>query len=350
MVVERVLFQVNARTAMSVGQASGLALAAAARAGCPVAQYSPNEVKLAVAGYGVGHQRAGAAHGAGPARPATEPPRPADRADALALAICHLTGAGCGPRPPPVRLQPAGGAPEAGVIGSLRGVVLDRAARPARPPRCCSRWAGSATGCWCRAGALAQIGAPGSPAFLHVHTHVREDAIVLYGFPSRDERACFEALIGAHGVGPAVALALLSVHSPAALQRAVLTEDADALMLVPGIGKKTAIRLLDRAQGPARRRPRRGRAPARGDRRPAARPPGGGGEPAATRAEVRAALAGLGYGADEIRQALARLPAEGALEDQIRLALRELAGSPMGRADREPEQGAAAEREARIGR
>ncbi len=51
-VVERVLFQVNARTAMSVGQASGLALAAAARAGCPVAQYSPNEVKLAVTGYG----------------------------------------------------------------------------------------------------------------------------------------------------------------------------------------------------------------------------------------------------------------------------------------------------------
>ena len=50
--MERVLFQVNARTAMAVGQASGLALAAAARAGCPVVQYSPNEVKLAVAGYG----------------------------------------------------------------------------------------------------------------------------------------------------------------------------------------------------------------------------------------------------------------------------------------------------------
>ncbi len=93
-------------------------------------------------------------------------------------------------------------------------------------------------------GALGQIGWPGSPAFLHVHTHVREDAIILYGFPSRDERACFEALIGAHGVGPAVALALLSVHSPAALQRAVLADDADALMLVPGVGKKTAIRLL----------------------------------------------------------------------------------------------------------
>jgi crossover junction endodeoxyribonuclease RuvC len=92
-VVERVLFQVNARTAMSVGQASGLALAAAARAGIPVAQYSPNEVKLAVAGYGsAGKEQV-------QAMVATllgldERPRPADRADALALAITHLAGAG----------------------------------------------------------------------------------------------------------------------------------------------------------------------------------------------------------------------------------------------------------------
>ena len=92
-VVERVLFQVNARTAMSVGQASGLALAAAARRGIPVVQYSPNEVKLAVAGYG----------SAGKEQVQSmvqvllgldEVPRPADRADALALAITHLSGAG----------------------------------------------------------------------------------------------------------------------------------------------------------------------------------------------------------------------------------------------------------------
>lgn len=90
-VVERVLFQVNARTAMSVGQVSGLALAVAAEAGIPVVQYSPNEVKQAVVGYGSATkdqvQRMvqillGLA----------EPPRPADRADALALAICHLSG------------------------------------------------------------------------------------------------------------------------------------------------------------------------------------------------------------------------------------------------------------------
>ena len=91
-VVERVLFQANARTAMSVGQASGLALVAAADAGCPVVQYSPNEVKQAVAGYGAATKEQvqrmvqSLLH-------LPERPRPPDTADALALAICYLTGA-----------------------------------------------------------------------------------------------------------------------------------------------------------------------------------------------------------------------------------------------------------------
>ena len=92
-VVERVLFQTNARTAMSVGQASGLTLAAAARRDIPVVQYSPNEVKLAVTGYGAADKaqvQAMVAKLLG----LDEAPRPADRADALALAIAHLSGAG----------------------------------------------------------------------------------------------------------------------------------------------------------------------------------------------------------------------------------------------------------------
>ena len=92
-VVERVLFQVNARTAMSVGQASGLALAIAARRSCPVVQYSPNEVKLAVAGYGSATKEQVQAM-VQVLLGLDEPPRPADRADALALAITHLSGAG----------------------------------------------------------------------------------------------------------------------------------------------------------------------------------------------------------------------------------------------------------------
>jgi len=90
--VERLFFQVNARTAMSVGQASGLVLAAAVQAGWSVVQYTPNEVKQAVAGYGAATKEqvqqmvASLLHLA-------EPPRPADTADALALALCHLARA-----------------------------------------------------------------------------------------------------------------------------------------------------------------------------------------------------------------------------------------------------------------
>ncbi len=92
LVVERVLFQVNARTAMSVGQASGLALATAARAGIEVVQYSPNEVKQAVAGYGSATKEQ-VARMVQTLLGLAEIPRPADRADALALAVCHLSGA-----------------------------------------------------------------------------------------------------------------------------------------------------------------------------------------------------------------------------------------------------------------
>jgi crossover junction endodeoxyribonuclease RuvC len=86
--VERVLFQVNTRTAMSVGQASGLALAVAGRRGIPVAQYSPNEVKLAVAGDG-GAGKQEVQHMVARICGLAEPPHPPDAADALALALCH---------------------------------------------------------------------------------------------------------------------------------------------------------------------------------------------------------------------------------------------------------------------
>jgi crossover junction endodeoxyribonuclease RuvC len=91
MAVERVLFQVNVRTAMSVGQASGLALALAARAGIPVVQYSPNEVKLAIAGYG-GAEKSAVQAMVARLLGLAEPPNPPDAADALALALCHQWG------------------------------------------------------------------------------------------------------------------------------------------------------------------------------------------------------------------------------------------------------------------
>lgn len=89
-VVERVLFQANARTAMAVGQASGLALLTAARRGLPVVEYSPNEVKQSVAGYGAAtKQQVQAMVKALLGLPAI--PDPPDVADALALALCHVT-------------------------------------------------------------------------------------------------------------------------------------------------------------------------------------------------------------------------------------------------------------------
>jgi crossover junction endodeoxyribonuclease RuvC len=91
-VVERVFFQVNARTAMATGQAAGVALAAAARAGCEVAQYTANEVKQAVVGYG-GATKDQVQRMVASVLRLDGPPRPPDVADALALAVCHLTAA-----------------------------------------------------------------------------------------------------------------------------------------------------------------------------------------------------------------------------------------------------------------
>ena len=90
--VERVFFQTNVRTAMSVGQASGLVLAAAAQSGAEVAQYTPNEVKQAVAGYGAAPKEQ-VQRMVQSLLGLTERPRPADAADALALALCHLASA-----------------------------------------------------------------------------------------------------------------------------------------------------------------------------------------------------------------------------------------------------------------
>ncbi len=89
-VIERVFFQTNVRTAMSVGQASGLALAAASSAGCEVVQYTSNEIKLAVAGYGAADKEQVGDMVMG-LLALDQRPHPPDAADALALALCHLS-------------------------------------------------------------------------------------------------------------------------------------------------------------------------------------------------------------------------------------------------------------------
>lgn len=90
----------------------------------------------------------------------------------------------------------------------------------------------------------ASAAGPESSVALHVHTVVREDAFLLYGFASKDERALFQALLKVNGVGPRVALAILSTLSAREFALCVHHEDSATLVRVPGIGKKTADRLL----------------------------------------------------------------------------------------------------------
>ena len=95
----------------------------------------------------------------------------------------------------------------------------------------------------CTPGTLATL-RPGEPARVATCLVVREDSLTLYGFASDDERNVFELVQTASGVGPRLALAMLAVHSPDALRRAVATADLGALTMVPGIGKKGAQRIV----------------------------------------------------------------------------------------------------------
>jgi Holliday junction DNA helicase RuvA len=156
----------------------------------------------------------------------------------------------------------------------------------------------------------------GEEVHVHTVTYVREDLLALYGFLTADERRAFELLLGAAGVGPKLALAMLGVHAPAALWQAVRAGDVDALTLVPGVGRKTAARLLLELRGRL------------GDDDVGLPAGTGGAEP--VYAEVREALTGLGYAPAEIKQALEALPPDAptrGAEALLRLALRTLAGA-----------------------
>ncbi|MEM7322871.1 MAG: Holliday junction branch migration protein RuvA [Actinomycetota bacterium] len=146
---------------------------------------------------------------------------------------------------------------------------------------------------------------------LYVHHHIWDAGQRLYGFLTKDERTAFEALLSAHGVGPAVALAVLATHPVDELARILAEEDLAALCEVPGVGKKTAQRLLVELQSalvlPVLEpvgAPSNG---ARGDGIGAG--PGQGGL-----VDVREALVNLGYSSDEIRRAVAGLAGQD-LED-----------------------------------
>jgi len=198
------------------------------------------------------------------------------------------------------------------MIGSLRGVLLDRG-----DAEVTVEVAGVGYRVLVSPTTTISLGEVGHDVYCWVHHHQREDAVTLYGFATKDERSCFEALLGAHGVGPALALAILSIHSPNALARVVAEDDVGALCLVPGVGKKTAQRLLIDLKS-------RLSVPDLGSTPVTAHGAAAGLGPASARGDVRIALLELGYTDGEVREVMADLPDDGDAGALLRDALQRL--------------------------
>ena len=160
---------------------------------------------------------------------------------------------------------------------------------------------------------LGAAGAVGDQIFLHTQMIVREDSLTLYGFTTVAQRALFESLIAVSGVGPKVAMSLLSSGSPDEIRAAVAQGDTARLSRVPGIGKKTAERLVLELKGKIDLK---------------GLPAAPGASPAATslNSDLADLLVSLGYSAAEAASAIGGLPADAPedLEQRLRLALRHL--------------------------
>jgi Holliday junction DNA helicase RuvA len=161
------------------------------------------------------------------------------------------------------------------------------------------------------------LGEPGAEIALRVHTHVREDALLLYGFATALEQDLFERLIGIGGIGPKVALAVLSGIEPLELVRAIERGDLARLTAIPGVGKKTSERIVLELK----------------DRLPrahavAAVVGGAAAEPPVVRDDVLSALMNLGYHrplAEKAVDAAIKATPDGDFERTLKLALRNLA-------------------------
>ena len=171
----------------------------------------------------------------------TEAPKPADAADALALAICQLWRGGAqaklvaAPGRAHRRATRPGGR---SMIASVRGTVA-----AVSPDGAVIELGGFGVAVSCSPGTLARLRV-GDTARLATSLVVREDSLTLYGFADDDERALFELLQTANGVGPKLAQTILGVHPPREVRRAIATNDLNALIKVPGIGRKGAERIV----------------------------------------------------------------------------------------------------------
>ena len=162
---------------------------------------------------------------------------------------------------------------------------------------------------------LGALGEIGGEVRLYTHLHIREDLLALYGFATTDQRHLFETLLGVSGIGPKVALAVLSGIEPADLIKAIHRSDLARLTAIPGVGKKTSERIVlelkDRLPAVA----------------PTPAPEGAHAEPTALKDDVMSALVNLGYHrplAEKAVDAAVKAHA-GDFEQTLRQALRELA-------------------------
>jgi Holliday junction DNA helicase RuvA len=195
------------------------------------------------------------------------------------------------------------------MIGFLTGRLAAR-----RPDACFLDVNGVGYELHCSASTLASLPAEGADVRLWTHLHVREDALALYGFSTEAEQRMFEALIGVSGVGPKVALQMCSAFTVEAFRRALVTDDVAAISSVPGVGKKTAQRILldlkEKLSLP--------------DLAVVGSQPD-------TLAKARSALENLGYSAGEVRVALAEVEVGDGdgLERVVKSALKVLGASRM---------------------
>jgi len=158
-----------------------------------------------------------------------------------------------------------------------------------------------------------ELPAIGAELFLHTHMLVREDAQLLFGFASADERALFRSLLKISGVGAKMGLAILSAMSEADFRRCVEYEDTAALVRIPGVGKKTAERLIIELRDKFKHQP--------GGPMSA-----GAGTVANPKAEAVDALVSLGYKVNEVNRLIGNMDVDGkSAEDIIRQALRQAA-------------------------
>jgi len=245
--IENLFHAVNARSALKLGHARGVAMLAAVQAGLPVAEYTPRGDQTRGGGLRPRREGAGAADdqaAAGPARgPLAARRGGCARGRHLPRARAPAGARRRAGKDRPARTQQGDELADlparAAVIAHLRGRLFEK-----QPNRIVVDVSGVGYDVFVPLSTFYNLGDLGGEIALRIHTHVREDALTLYGFATLLEQDLFERLIGVSGIGPKLALAVLSGIETAELMRAIERADVARLTSIPGVGRKTAERIV----------------------------------------------------------------------------------------------------------